>query len=736
MDLADNLFHYFNAVAALVLAAVAAGQARRGGGSGGWGAAAFAALAVVLLVAAVSGDKPAEWVSRLLICVLLAFPYLLVRFTASFGVVGRGVLHGAAAATVAIVLASLIIPSFPEAGAPQPGWYAAYLAAVLVLWTALSGVTIVGLWRGGAGQPTLTRRRTRLMSAATAAMNILILLAPLDTGEGAGALTVSALLSLSLAGFAVGFAPPRVVRVAWRQPEQEALRRATEKLVGATTVGEVTDTLLPHVARLVGGTGAAVCDADGSVLASFGDVPALDGGVESRRADRTVKIPLSPPFGTLVVATSPVTPFFGREELALLQSLAALADLSLARCALSEREHDNQEALRFAKQEAERANAAKSDFLSRMSHELRTPLNVVLGFGQILEMRGSLDARDGEAVEHILKAGRHLLELINEVLDLSTIESGRMAISPEPVEVAELAREALDLIRPLADERSVRLTPDLGGAECHFVTADRQRLKQVVLNLLSNAVKYNHDGGEVSVSCTEAAEGRLRLLVADTGPGVPEGMVDRLFEPFERLGAEQGQVQGTGLGLALSRQLVELMGGEIGVESREGEGSVFWVELAVARAPDEVVTAQGAASNGAKGANGVVVSRGRRLLLVEDNLANLKVIESVMSQRAHVQLLPAMTGRLGLALAREHRPDLILLDQHLPDVTGAEVLQRLKADPELRDIPVVVVSADATASQVRRMRALGAADYLTKPLDMPVFLKVVDGILDEVEPAP
>jgi PAS domain S-box-containing protein len=380
-----------------------------------------------------------------------------------------------------------------------------------------------------------------------------------------------------------------------------------------------------------------------------------------------------------------------------------------------------------AKVEAERANLAKSEFLSRMSHELRTPLNVVLGFGQILELRGSLDERDRDAVESILKAGRHLLELINEVLDLSRIESGRMAISPEPVELADLASEALDLIGPLAQERSVRLTAELGLCHRH-VTADRQRLKQVLLNLLSNAVKYNRHGGEVTVSCAEGTQERLRLQVKDTGPGIPAALMDRLFEPFERLGAEADHVEGTGLGLALSMHLVKLMGGEIGAHSREGEASTFWIELAAAPAPPD------GADSPEEAPQPTWPSGPRRVLLIEDNLANLKLIQALIADRAHIELLPAMTGGLGVGLAREHRPDLILLDQHLPDATGTELLHRLKAHPETRAIPVVIVSADATPGQIRRMRDLGAVDYLTKPLDIPRFLRVLDGVFEPAEP--
>ena len=730
---AIDIFHYVNAAAALLVAVIAVLRARRGGRVGRWGAGAFAALAVALLIAALDDDAGPEWARKALICVLLAFPYLLLRFAASLGVVPGRLTRLAAAATAVILVLTLVLPPLPEDGASRPASAIVYIAVVVVFWTGLSLATIVGLWRGGRGQPTLTRRRVRLMSAATGGLNLLILLAAVGTSDGPGEFAFQGLLLMSLAAFAVGFAPPAFVRLAWRQPETGAVRRATEQLVQATTVSQVTDTLLPHVARIVGGSGAALCDEHGGVVASIGSLSGIDDlSRHSPDAGVTETISLSSPWGALVVATSPLTPFFGREELGLLHALGALADLALARCLVSERERDTQVALRDAKLQAEQANLAKSDFLSRMSHELRTPLNVVLGFGQILEMRGSLAPKEREAVDSILKAGRHLLELINEVLDLSRIESGRMAISPEPVEVAELAGEALELIAPLAGERSVRLTGELGPCHRH-VTADRQRLKQVLLNLLSNAVKYNRDGGQVVISCTEGAQGRLRLVVADTGPGIPAALMDRLFEPFERLGADARHVEGTGLGLALSRQLVQLMGGEIGADSREGEGSTFWIELPVARPPGDGVEPR---PSGASEHQDRARPERRRVLLIEDNLANLKLIEALTSDREHVELLPAMTGRLGLELAREHRPDLILLDQHLPDVTGSEVLHRLKAHPDTRGIPVVIVSADATAGQISRLRELGAADYLTKPLDVPRFLRVLDGVFEPQDPAP
>lgn len=387
-----------------------------------------------------------------------------------------------------------------------------------------------------------------------------------------------------------------------------------------------------------------------------------------------------------------------------------------------------EEEARRAQQTADQANQAKSEFLSRMSHELRTPLNAVLGFGQLLEM-DNLAPAQRESVEYILRAGRHLLDLINEVLDISRIEAGHLGLSPEPVPIAEVAKEAIDLIQPLAMQRKVQLVSGaVPGKDLH-VLADRQRLKQVLLNLLSNAVKYNREGGTVALSCDPVGHGQQRISVVDTGPGIPPERLGRLFTPFERLGAEQTGVEGTGLGLALSKRLVEAMKGTIGVESTVGQGSTFWLELPVAEGPLERLqrTGEGIQAPTAAGA----LEEGQNLLYIEDNLSNLQLIRRVLAQRPQVKLISAMQGQMGLDLAREHRPSLILLDLHLPDIPGEEVLRRLQGDAETKEIPVVVISADATQGQIKRLAAAGARAYLTKPLDIPQFLKVVSQILEE-----
>jgi signal transduction histidine kinase/CheY-like chemotaxis protein len=391
--------------------------------------------------------------------------------------------------------------------------------------------------------------------------------------------------------------------------------------------------------------------------------------------------------------------------------------------------------LRHAQHEAHAANEAKSEFLSRMSHELRTPLNAILGFGQLLQLDDEqLSGEQHESIDHILKAGRHLLDLINEVLDISRIEAGHLALSPEPLHVGALIRDSVELIRPLADQQGIRLLTQRGQpADCH-VFADHQRTKQILLNLLSNAVKYNRSRGTVTVSWAVHGDTRVRINVTDTGHGIPAERRGLLFAPFERLGAEETDVEGTGIGLALSLRLAEAMDGTIDVSSALGQGSTFTVELP--RAEDPVERYDRLKSDTATDAAPQPVSHRQQVLHIEDNLSNLKLIERVLERRPDIDLIPAMQGGLGLDLAREHHPALILLDLHLPDIAGEHVLQRLHDDPTTTSIPVIIVSADATPRQRQRLLAAGAAGYLTKPIDVPELLRTLDHTLQTPVPGP
>jgi PAS domain S-box-containing protein len=381
--------------------------------------------------------------------------------------------------------------------------------------------------------------------------------------------------------------------------------------------------------------------------------------------------------------------------------------------------------LHLAKEDAERANKAKSEFLSRISHELRTPLNAILGFGQLLEKHSSNETQRTR-IAYINAAGRHLLKLINEVLDISRIEAGNLQLSPEPVCVANALHETLDLMRPLAAERGIDLSAPSDLDKEAFVLADHQRLKQVLLNLLSNAVKYNSIKGKVSVSCTPSEKDTFRIAISDTGVGIPGEKLARLFTPFDRLGADQSNVEGTGLGLALSQRLVQAMGGTIGAESTLGQGSTFWLELPRAKSPKLYVSPL---KSEAPEAEQTPPTGKRAILYIEDNLSNLKLVEEILSEQPGINLISAMQGQLGLDLARKHLPDLILLDLHLPDVPGWDVLSQLQRSETTRHIPVVVISADATSSQIERLMNQGARDYLTKPLDVTRFSRVVEDVI-------
>lgn len=394
---------------------------------------------------------------------------------------------------------------------------------------------------------------------------------------------------------------------------------------------------------------------------------------------------------------------------------------------------------RISAEAAERANKAKSEFLSRMSHELRTPLNAVLGFAELLEMEDPTP-RQLDNLSHISKAGKHLLKLVGEVLDIARIEAQQIDLTTEPVAVTGILRECLDLIGPSAQQSDVdiKLLPTQGppskseaqgSGEDQWVLADRQKLRQTLLNLLSNAVKYNKQGGVVTVRSSHNGNGYVRISVDDTGMGIAADQMGRLFMPFERLGANRRHIEGTGLGLALSKLLVEAMAGRIGAESKQEIGSTFWVEL-----PRVVIHAaknSNVDEERHEGMNDAAAGVTGKVLYIEDNISNLKLVEGIMRHRQGVRLTSAMNGTDGIEAARRVVPDLILLDLNLPDIHGEEVLKRLQKMGETAGTPVVVVSADANRDQIEHLKAIGAHSYMTKPLDVQRLLALIDDLLGQ-----
>ncbi len=390
---------------------------------------------------------------------------------------------------------------------------------------------------------------------------------------------------------------------------------------------------------------------------------------------------------------------------------------------------ENNIELKKSKHLAEKANLAKSNFLSNMSHELRTPLNAILGFAQLIEASNPPPTVNQKRnVDQILQAGWYLLNLINEILDLTLIESGKVSLAMEPVSLIDLLNECQTMIESQALSRNITLSFPT-AATPFKVNADQIRLKQILINLLSNAVKYNRENGKVTVTCFECSPRRLRICVEDTGEGLSPQNVSQLFQPFNRLGKETGPEEGTGIGLVMTKRLIELMGGNISVESVVGKGTVFWFDL-------EMVTQHHVTFNRDLEQNSGALlpakagAAKRTLLYVEDNAANLMLVEEIIASRSDIVLLSAGDGYKGIDLARLSQPDLILLDINLPGINGMEVLKILGKDPTTRNIPVIALSANAIPRDIEKGLRAGFFRYLTKPIKINEFLNALDSAME------
>ena len=428
--------------------------------------------------------------------------------------------------------------------------------------------------------------------------------------------------------------------------------------------------------------------------------------------------------GKETVVSYNATTFYDRDR--NLQGVFAAARDVTERKLLDQALQENNIELEMAKSVAEKANLAKSDFLSSMSHELRTPLNAILGFAQLIESGDPAPTpAQKRSTDQILQAGWYLLELINEILDLALIESGKLMQMPEPVSLAEVMAECATMIEPQANKREISVRfPAFDVQYC--VKADRTRVKQVLINLLSNAIKYNRTNGTVTVSLAAYKPGRLRIAVTDTGEGLSSEKIGQLFQPFNRLGQEATAEEGTGIGLVVCKRLVELMGGSIGVDSIVGTGSSFWIDLeltAQRQSSDSVPLAVVAAGQVE------VHARIRTVLYVEDNAANLMLVEALIGRRADMRLLTANNGLKGIEIARAAQPDVILMDINLPGMSGSKALSVLAADPVTAHIPVIAISANAMPTDIAKGLAAGFFRYLTKPIRVDQFMETLDEVL-------
>jgi signal transduction histidine kinase/CheY-like chemotaxis protein len=690
-------------------------------------ASAIGGLAVLALASQLELAYPpfARLGGNLALVSLMASAYALLLFRGTFIPLRRKTKVAAGAAVVVATLVGGFGPSL--AGSSATVQEVVSLAPIIV-WFVCAAEPTVRFWIAARRRPAVQRSRLRSLSFGYGAIVLILLLSitgMAGTTSESGLRVVALMWTIALGVLPLlymAFWPPRWLRSRWRQAEEASFRGALQGLLLAETREEAAAAVVEWGMRLVGADSGALV-AEGRSLASAGlsaaDADSLAAELESPAWPKSSALDLrderlyltlfhatGQSSAVLVLLPGDFSPIFGADELESLRQFGVPATAALERLKLIS--------------DLTQANSAKREFLSRMSHELRTPLNSVLGFSQLLalELR---DPKHSRQVSHINQAGTHLLALINDILDLSRIEAGQLSVSLEPVSLASSVMQAVDLISPLADKRGVVVKVDDEGDQ-QFVLADASRLAQVLINLLSNAVKYNRESGRIRIFWESVTGGRIRVHVADTGIGIDPQDQALVFQPFVRVNEGRSSIEGTGIGLSLSKALAQLMDGDLAFTSKPEEGSDFWIELPAAEAPVRVKPINSTPDGSAPA---TVSRQGALVLYVEDNRANADLVAAIVDRLDGVRLQVATTGEEGLKLTRSERPDIIFLDSHLPDMSGIEVLRRLRLDVGTLRTPVVMISADVSL-MADEGSFPGAQAFLTEPLDVTSVVSAID----------
>jgi signal transduction histidine kinase/CheY-like chemotaxis protein/HPt (histidine-containing phosphotransfer) domain-containing protein len=827
---------------------------RRRDTAGAWMAATFVIISVALVVAQFfpqGGAQPPGWLVKGVLLAVVAFPYLLFRFMQSLGGAARWLKAGAGGLFAALVLVTLFLPTL-RAGAPLAPFVMAYALLLIAQWALLCGTVAVRLWRAGHGQPPVTRQRMRTLAAGSGGLALSVALSfalsSATSGKNAGGpsafqvvLLVVEMAIIPL--FLAGFAPPQTLVRLWRGHEDENLQGALGALVSATDPEEVVTTLLPHIARMSGARRVELRDGAGGLLGSYGDgAGGLLGSYGDGAAPGGEPVTLPVPFGSLSVWGGPYAPYFGREDLAMLQNLGALTSLTLERCRLSAAERSALDAMenaqrlahvgswrrdlrtgelswspemfrihgldpasfrptvdsvralcapqdrerviqengaalsgdgeldvtyrivrpdgqprtlhglgqvltdasgtpasaigtvqdvtdqhrlefeiRAARDEALEASRHKSEFLANMSHEIRTPMNGVLGMAQLL-LGDEVDPVKRRRLLTLMESGRTLLSLINDVLDFSKVEAGKLEIEHRDFDLLVTLEGVVGLLSSPAQDKGLRLSLELGASPPGWVRGDQLRIHQVLVNLLANAVKFT-ERGLVTLTCSSPAPGQVRFAVADTGIGIDPAARQTILEPFAQADASTTRrFGGSGLGLAICRRLVGLMGGELDFASEPGAGSTFFFEVPLPAVSPPVLPEPGPVGP----EDGLLAPRlGAVVLLADDAEVNREVGAGLLV-RAGYRVETVDSGRAALEAVRRQRYDAVLMDCLMPVMDGYEATRRIRElEGAGRRTPVIALTAAAMTADRERCLAAGMDDYLSKPFDAGVLVATV-----------